>query len=75
MNKAALHSALDAIENSDPVAHMARRLFVEGVTEIELQKALGNRSASPIGNELTNKYRDCARSVPCYNHYGKCGKP
>jgi len=41
------------------------------VTEEELQKALGKRTASPIGNELQNKYRDVARSGWTENRYGK----
>lgn len=66
-----LHAALDAIEHSDPVAELAARLLVEGMTEAELQEALGGRTASPIGNELQNKYRDVQRSLPIETRYHK----
>ena len=65
-----LHTALDAIENGDPVADFAVRLIAEGMTEEELLKALGERTKSPIGCELANKYRDVGRGWTT-NHYQK----
>ena len=70
MTPTELNAALDAIENGDPVAEFAVRLRAEGVTEDELQEALGERTASPIGNELQNKYRDVQRGWTV-NHYQK----
>ncbi len=66
-----INAALDEIEKADPVAELAARLIYDGITEEELQKALGKRTASPIGNELQNKYRDVARSGWTENRYGK----
>lgn len=71
MTPAEINAALDEIETDDPVARLAARLVYDGITEEELQKALGGRTASPIGNELQNKYRDMARSDWTTNHYGK----
>ena len=36
-----INAALDEIEKADPVAELAARLIYDGVTEEELQKALG----------------------------------
>lgn len=71
MRASKLHAILDAIEHSDPVAEFAARLLAEGMTEAELQEALGGRTASPIGNELQNKYRDVQRSLPIETRYHK----
>lgn len=71
MNAKQINAALDEIETDDPVARLAARLIYDGVTEEDLQKALGKRAASPIGNELRNKYRDVARSGWTDNRYGK----
>jgi len=71
MNAKQINAALDEIETDDPVARLAARLIYDGVTEEELQRGLGGRTASPLGNELQNKYRDVARSGWTENRYGK----
>ena len=67
-----INAALDAIENSDPVAELAARLIAEGLSEVELQRALGERSRSPLGIELRNKYRDISMSGWTINGFQKC---
>jgi hypothetical protein len=71
MTPAEINAALDEIEKADPVAELAARLIYDGVTEVELQKALGGRTAHPLGNELQNKYRDVARCGWTENRYHK----
>jgi hypothetical protein len=60
---------LDHVAQTDPVATIARKLHNAGVAEIDLQAALGARAASPIGNELQNKYRDATHGWTI-NKYG-----
>lgn len=56
-----LHETLTRIERFDPIFALARELHAAGVTEEQLARKLGARSASPIGNALQNCFRDVDR--------------
>lgn len=56
-----LHDRLTRIEHHDPVFALAQELHAAGVTDEQLARKLGARSASPIGNALQNCFRDVQR--------------
>ena len=66
-----INQALSLIEQADPVANFAEQLDALGFTEKQLFDALGDRAATPIGKELTQKFLEVIRGIPTINQYGK----
>ena len=72
MNTFQIETSIVSLEQSDPVAELAKRIIDSGVSEDGLCQILENLIVcDPLKVELHNKYRDLTIVGCTHNRYGR----